>query len=259
MGKMSMRVGNRLNSTIVRARMKRIAKTKTFTTKRQRTQKSTSGSSGQSISQLLSKLNANSGKTSSAEQLLANRTQTLLYSGMETAAERVEKRLGKFLKTDGTSVFDEEDETKLKENVADNIESFVNDYNYLMKRLAQYGDIVDSNYAKKLKNYANAENKELREIGITIKGDGTLELDENKLKAADISQVKKLFTGEDGFAKKVSNLSGQIGKYAKEKVTELEKSSAQASSNYNRYARYANNSQSYNSSYYNNSYYNSKA
>ena len=101
MGKMSMRVGNRLNSTIVRARMKRIAKTKTFTTKRQRTQKSTSGSSGQSISQLLSKLNANSGKTSSAEQLLANRTQTLLYSGMETAAERVEKRLGKFLKTDG--------------------------------------------------------------------------------------------------------------------------------------------------------------
>ena len=119
MGKMSMRVGNRLNSTIVRARMKRIAKT--FTTKQQRTQKSTSGSSGQSISQLLSKLNANSGKTSSAEQLLANRTQTLLYSGMETAAERVEKRLGKFLKTDGTSVFDEEDETKLKENVADNI------------------------------------------------------------------------------------------------------------------------------------------
>ena len=64
------------------------------------------------------------------------------------------------------------------------------------------GDIVDSNYAKKLKNYANAENKELREIGITIKGDGTLELDEKKLKAADISQVKKLFTGEDGFAKK---------------------------------------------------------
>ena len=57
-------------------------------------------------------------------------------------------RLGKFLKTDGTSVFDEEDETKLKENVADNIESFVNDYNYLMKRLAQSGDIVDSNYAK---------------------------------------------------------------------------------------------------------------
>ena len=203
MGKMSMRVGNRLNSTIVRARMKRIAKTKTFTTKRQRTQKSTSGSSGQSISQLLSKLNANSGKTSSAEQLLANRTQTLLYSGMETAAERVEKRLGRFLKTDGTSVFDEEDETKLKENVTDHIESFVNDYNYLMKRLAQSGDIVDSNYAKKLKNYANAENKELREIGITIKGDGTLELDENKLKAADISQVKKLFTGEDGFAKKV--------------------------------------------------------
>lgn len=54
----------------------------------------------------------------------------------------------------------------------------------------------------KTENYANAENKELREIGITIKGDGTLELDENKLKAADISQVKKLFTGEDGFAKR---------------------------------------------------------
>ena len=141
MGKMSMRVGNRLNSTIVRARMKRIAKTKTFTTKQQRTQKSTSGSSGQSISQLLSKLNANSGKTSSAEQLLANRTQTLLYSGMETAAERVEKRLGKFLKTDGTSVFDEKDETKLKENVADHIESCVYVYNYIIYRLAQYGDI----------------------------------------------------------------------------------------------------------------------
>ena len=59
--------------------------------------------------------------------------------------------------------------------------------------------------------------RNIREIGITIKGDGTLELDENKLKAADISQVKKLFTGEDGFAKKVSNLSGQIGKICKRK------------------------------------------
>ena len=259
MRKMSMRVGNRLNSTIVRARMKRIAKSKIFSTKQQRTQKSTSGSSSQSISRLLSKLNANSGKTSSAEQLLANRTQTLLYSGMETAAERVEKRMEKFLKTDGTSVFDGEDKAKVKENVADNMESFVSDYNYLMKRLAQSGDIVDSNYAKKLKNYTNAESKGLREIGITIKGDGTLELDEQKLKAADISEVKKLFNGEDGFAKKVSDLSGQIGKYAKEKVAELEKSNAQASSNYNRYARYANNSQSYNSSSYYSGYYNSKA
>ena len=128
-----------------------------------------------------------------------------------------------------------------------------------MYRLAQDGDNFFSKYAKKMKNFSKSENKELREIGITIKGDGTLELDENKLKAADISQVKKLFTGEDGFAKKVSNLSGQIGKYAKEKVTELEKSRAQSSSNNNRYARYVNNSKSYNSSYYNNSYYNSKA
>ena len=228
-----MRVGNRLNSTIVRARMKRIAKTKTFTTKQQRTQKSTSGSSGQSISQLLSKLNANSGKTSSAEQLLANRTQTLLYSGMETAAERVEKRLGKFLKTDGTSVFDEEDETKLKENVADNIESFVNDYNYLMKRLAQSGDIVDSNYAKKLKAaFIDTNNT------TTLRYLQEVELATGISTSLDVKRKKK---------------------YAKEKVTELEKSSAQASSNYNRYARYANNSQSYNSSYYNNSYYNSKA
>ena len=29
-----------------------------------------------------------------------------------------------------------------------------------MKRLTQSGDSVDSNFAKKLKNYANAENKE---------------------------------------------------------------------------------------------------
>ena len=258
MGKMSMRVGNRLNSTIVRARMNRIAKTRTFSTKQQRTKKSISGSSGQSISQLLSKLNANSRKTSSAAQLIANRDQTLLYSGMETAAERVEKRLGKFLKTDGTSVFDGEDEAKVKENVIDHIESFVNDYNYLMKRLTQSGDSVDSNFAKKLKNYANAENKELREIGITINGDGTLELDEKKLKAADISQIKKMFAGEDGFAEKVSDLSGQISKYAKEKVTELKKSNVTASSNYNRYARYTNGTQN-SSSYYNNGYYNSKA
>ena len=146
---------------------------------------------------------------------------------------------------------------KLKQQITD----LMSDTTRLGQAIRDYRKSLYSNLSEqeKLKNYANAENKELREIGITIKGDGTLELDENKLKAADISQVKKLFTGEDGFAKKVSNLSGQIGKYAKEKVTELEKSSAQASSNYNRYARYANNSQSYNSSYYNNSYYNSKA
>lgn len=38
--------------------------------------------------------------------------------------------------------------------------------------------------------------------GITIKGDRDIRTGRKQIKAADISQVKKLFTGEDGFAKR---------------------------------------------------------
>ena len=98
MGKMSMRVGNRLNSTIVRARMKRIAKTKTFTTKTAENTKE-HFREFRTVDQSASfKIKCKQWKDVICGAVTCKPAQTLLYSGMETAAERVEKRLGKVFK-----------------------------------------------------------------------------------------------------------------------------------------------------------------
>ena len=73
--------------------------------------------------------------------------------------------------------------------------------------VTSYNDVVTASKSSTLSNktayvanmmsttskYAN----ELSEIGVSLKQDGTLQLDETKLKAADISKVQKLFSSDN--------------------------------------------------------------
>ncbi len=86
-------------------------------------------------------------------------------------------------------------------SAADKVVSAVKNY------VSQYNDVVNAAKGSTLANKtahvaavmrsseANAE--KLAEIGITVNEDGTLQLNQDKLKAADISKVQELFTKEN--------------------------------------------------------------
>ena len=109
-----------------------------------------------------------------------------------------------------TAEFSEENKDTLYENVS----SFVEDYNSMMKN-ATNSDI--SNVRKQanwLYDASYANYKLLSSVGITLNSDRTLSLDEDTFKKADISTVKSLFSGVGSFADKVASKASQIYRYA---------------------------------------------
>ena len=92
------------------------------------------------------------------------------------------------------------------------VKSFIDDYNDTI------GDAADSNLIGVLRNAMHmtssvkANSKLLSEVGITIGKENKLELDEDKLKNANISTLKTLFTGTNSFADRLAQKSSAISK-----------------------------------------------
>lgn len=91
------------------------------------------------------------------------------------------------------------------------VKDFADKYNAFTK------SVEDSNTAKldrefdELAVMVTNYSQSLKEVGITINEDNTLSVDESTLKAADISQLKKLFNGNSSFAYKVAAKTSMIG------------------------------------------------
>ncbi len=92
--------------------------------------------------------------------------------------------------------------------------SLVSDYNALIKKSSES---ENSNVIKQtdyLKDLIKSNKSAFEKIGVTVKSDQSLSIDENKFKAADMSDVKKLFTGSYSFAEKMTDRINQIYRYA---------------------------------------------
>lgn len=252
MGDMSMKIPNKIYTSIYKARTARIAKQKTLSSRMKTTttaKSSASRTSGATRAQ--SYLNQLTGKNNSSviEKLAQNSSDQLFYSRMQTAAGQVKSSAEKLLKTGENSIFEQEDTAK--EQATEEIKNFVNDYNIMMGRLNSSSDNTDTTYRKKLQDIATAGKKELEKVGITIGKNGTLSLDDKKLKEAELADEKSLFYTKGCLGEKVKTVSDLVYKHAKEKVQTLEKESYSLSANYTRYGTSANQSTR--------GYYNSKA
>lgn len=92
--------------------------------------------------------------------------------------------------------------------------SLISDYNALIKKSSES---ENSNVIKQtdyLKDLINSNKSAFEKIGVTVKSDKSLSIDEDKFKAADMSDVKKLFTGSYSFAEKMTDRINQIYRYA---------------------------------------------
>ena len=84
-----------------------------------------------------------------------------------------------------------------KDKVSSAVKNFVDDYNALVKT-SKDSTLVNktSNVAGMMRSTATNADK-LSEIGINLNADGTVSLDEKKLKDADISKVQELFSTDN--------------------------------------------------------------
>lgn len=188
----------------------------------------------------------------------SNVLQEKYYTEMGEAAVSMQDRVSAFLKQGentlfgkvtvdektGESVVSEEDKKKIIEQV----ESFLDDYNTMRRRMEHIGGQVRQIYIQQMDKQADKYEKELAEIGITKAEDGTLYADTSVLKEADAAKIKSLFGTVGSFADKVSSISNAVEKNARDNLYDLKFSSYSSnySSNGNYYDSYSNTGKNYN-------------
>ena len=109
--------------------------------------------------------------------------------------------------------FDMEDDTDDGADIYASVAAFLKTYNNALSSTGGSDDYSLKRYAKQLKNLAKDHADELKDIGVTVKSDGTLEKNDNLLKAANVSDIRKLFDDGASFTTKCSNYAKRI--YAK--------------------------------------------
>ncbi len=97
-------------------------------------------------------------------------------------------------------------------------------YSALSDFVDSYNDLIDSSEdsdssgvlsaVSSMTTYSKVNQKLLASVGISIKSDNTLKLDEDKVKSADISSLKSLFGTKGGYGYQVSAMSSMAKTYA---------------------------------------------
>ena len=145
------------------------------------------------------------------------------YYDMQYHANQVEEYADALKSSNKDSVYDKARESGSTEQIVSDIKGFVAQYNNMLSDLKESGTRADTSILTQINSMARLAEKDLAATGISRKSDGTLEIDEKKLAAADVDTLEKVWGGS-GFVSKASAKAGTVAATA-EKNIEAEKSS----------------------------------
>ncbi len=92
---------------------------------------------------------------------------------------------------------DTENGQSAEKKVVSAMKAFVSDYNNVVSSAKRSTLTRQTSYVANMMKSTSANADKLSEIGVSINANGTLQLNESKLKAADISKVQDLFSTDD--------------------------------------------------------------
>ena len=90
-----------------------------------------------------------------------------------------------------------ENGTSAADKVVSAVKNYISQYNNVVSAAKDSTLQSQTSHVTGMMKSSEATSKKLAEIGITINRDGTLQLNEGKLKTTDISKVQELFSKED--------------------------------------------------------------
>lgn len=120
----------------------------------------------------------------------------------------------KVTKKDETTGEETESEEYDWETITKTVKAFIADYNDVIEQAGESNSKQVLRNAVWMTGTTEANENVLSKIGITVGKGNKMELDEEKLKKADIGTLKTLFTGHNSFASKVSMKANSISNAA---------------------------------------------
>lgn len=164
-----------------------------------------------SLTSLLSK------KTDGSTSSLTKKLQKDAYEDIKDDADSVTENAAKFTDEKSTLFADAEKTGDYSAIYAD-IKSVVDSYNKLYNTLGKTSSSINTMCSDLLKEAVKENSEVLSAVGITLKDDGTLEINEKKLKAADTDTLKKAFGTSSEFAKRLGIISSNVSSLAKANI-----------------------------------------
>jgi len=163
-----------------------------------------------SLTSLLSK------KTDTSTSSLTKKLQKDAYKNIKDDADSVTENAAKFTDKKSTLFADAERTGDYSAIYAD-IKSVVDSYNKLYNTLGKTSSSINTMCSDLLKEAVKENSETLSAVGIALKDDGSLSIDEKKLKAADTDTLKKAF-GTSEFAKRLGIIGSNVSSLAKANI-----------------------------------------
>ena len=139
------------------------------------------------------------------------------YKNIKDDADSVTENAAKFTDEKSTLFADAERTGDYSAIYAD-IKSVVDSYNKLYNTLGKTSSSINTMCSNLLKEAVKENSETLSAVGIALKDDGSLSIDENKLKAADTDTLKKAFGTSSEFAKRLGIIGSNVSSLAKANI-----------------------------------------
>lgn len=158
------------------------------------------------------------------------------YKKLEQSAENLKSAADKLAAGGEQSLFEQAKASGDNEKLYSGVKSFVDNYNSVLSDLRKNASPLNTYYSQMLREAADGNSGALENIGITVGRDGKLSIDSEKMKAASVDDIEKIFGASSSFASKTSFIAGKISSNAQ---ANLQSVSSQYNSNGDLYAQLA--------------------
>ena len=132
------------------------------------------------------------------------------YEKLEKAADQLSEAASVFMATGDDSLFSKARESGDNQDIYNAVEDFVGKYNSTLSALKNTSVTLNDYYSQMLKSAASDNKEALESIGITIAKDGSLSVDKDKLKEADIDTLEKVLGNTKGFTQKAAYVADRV-------------------------------------------------
>lgn len=163
---------------------------------------------------LLNYVNSSSQSNSLLSALNKNgiKLQDKGYEKLKGQAEKLQQATEKMASGE---YFEEARKSGDLQPVYSNVQEMIKNYNNTIKSMKSTSSPLNQYYRQMLKEAAADDKDKLKQIGITRGEDGTLKVDEDKLKASDVDKLEEILGEKGTFSSKVFFLADRIADNAR--------------------------------------------
>ena len=132
------------------------------------------------------------------------------YEKLEKAADQLSEAASVFMESGENSLFSKAIESGSSQDIYNAVDDFVGKYNSILSALKNTSSTLNDYYSQTLKSAVSDNKEALESIGIAVAKDGSLSVDKDKLKEADIDTLEKVLGNATGLTKKVAYVAGRV-------------------------------------------------